>query len=220
MEALMGGRDPDDPAALEHMMAMLGGMPGMPDMGGAPGVSGMGHLGGFGSGFLPPARAPPTVPKHAAADSGAALATLQLGDRVRVVEDRHFEGRFHSGMEGRITENDTSKNVILVHFDGRSDPLKVAYRHLEPASLPREVERPASTTSAVSGGTAGALSQVSVGDRVRVIAGRSFDKFHGGMVGRVHRNNADNRNMLVLFDNVAISGSEPLQVAYRHLELA
>lgn len=64
------------------------------------------------------------------------------------------------------------------------------------------------------------LSKMSTGDRVRVIADRSFDKFKGGMVGSITKNNAEDRNMLIQFDNTAYSGPDPVQVAYKHLEMA
>jgi len=58
------------------------------------------------------------------------------------------------------------------------------------------------------------------GDRVRVLGGRNYEKFHGGMEGTIITNTPDSKNMLVQFDDVGTAGPEPLTVAYRHLEHA
>eukprot|EP00927_Polykrikos_kofoidii_P051976 TRINITY_DN45749_c0_g1_i1.p1 TRINITY_DN45749_c0_g1~~TRINITY_DN45749_c0_g1_i1.p1 ORF type:complete len:383 (-),score=61.21 TRINITY_DN45749_c0_g1_i1:209-1276(-) len=65
-----------------------------------------------------------------------------------------------------------------------------------------------------------ALDELKSGDRVRVAGGRNYEKFHGGMEGTIIANNLDSRNMTVQFDDVNTAGTEPLSVAYRHLEHA
>lgn len=64
------------------------------------------------------------------------------------------------------------------------------------------------------------LEELKEGDRVRVLGGRNYDKFHGGMEGTVVLNSADSRSMAVRFDDVAMAGEEPVTVGYRHLEQA
>lgn len=64
------------------------------------------------------------------------------------------------------------------------------------------------------------MEELQTGDRIRVQGGRNFDKFHGGMEGTIVENSADNRNMLIQFDDVHTAGPEPFSVAYRHLEYA
>eukprot|EP00435_Cladocopium_sp_Y103_P047345 s619_g13.t2 len=64
------------------------------------------------------------------------------------------------------------------------------------------------------------LASLPKGERVRVLGGKNFDKFHGGMEGTIVENNAESRNMRVQFDDVSTSGPEALVVGYRHLEHA
>mmetsp|Transcript_76190 Transcript_76190/g.215587 ORF Transcript_76190/g.215587 Transcript_76190/m.215587 type:complete len:348 (-) Transcript_76190:163-1206(-) len=64
------------------------------------------------------------------------------------------------------------------------------------------------------------LEEMGAGDRVRIVGGKNFEKFHGGMEGAVVQNNPDSRNASVLFDDAATAGPEPVTVAYRHLEPA
>jgi len=64
------------------------------------------------------------------------------------------------------------------------------------------------------------LEELCVGDRVRVLGGKNFEKFHGGMEGTVVQNCPESRNMQVQFDDVGTSGPEPVVVGYRHLEFA
>jgi len=64
------------------------------------------------------------------------------------------------------------------------------------------------------------LEELKTGDRVRVQGGRNFEKFHGGMEGTIVENNPDSRNLLVQFDDGSNAGTEPMTVAYRHLEFA
>eukprot|EP00434_Breviolum_minutum_P007991 symbB.v1.2.007048.t1/scaffold414.1/size398445/12 len=64
------------------------------------------------------------------------------------------------------------------------------------------------------------LASLPVGERVRVLGGKNFEKFHGGMEGTIVENNPESRNMKVHFDDEATSGSEPVLVAYAHLEHA
>lgn len=61
------------------------------------------------------------------------------------------------------------------------------------------------------------LASLPRGERVRVLGGKNFEKFHGGMEGTIVENNAESRNMRVQFDDVSTSGPEPLVVGYRHL---
>lgn len=65
-----------------------------------------------------------------------------------------------------------------------------------------------------------ALEELCAGDRVRVLGGKNFEKFHGGMEGTITENSPESRNMFVQFDDVGTSGPEPITVAYRHLEYA
>ena len=51
------------------------------------------------------------------------------------------------------------------------------------------------------------------------MGGRNYDKFHGGMEGEILVNSTENQNMSIRFDDQA-PGSEPISVAYRHLEYA
>lgn len=67
---------------------------------------------------------------------------------------------------------------------------------------------------------AAALESLPAGDRVRIVGGRNFDKFHGGMEGTIIQNSPDSRNMSIQFDDISTSGPEPMTVAYRHLEHA
>mmetsp|Transcript_94270 Transcript_94270/g.219009 ORF Transcript_94270/g.219009 Transcript_94270/m.219009 type:complete len:354 (+) Transcript_94270:214-1275(+) len=64
------------------------------------------------------------------------------------------------------------------------------------------------------------LEELCCGDRVRVLGGKNFEKFHGGMEGTITENCPDSRNMVVQFDDACTSGPEPIRVAYRHLEFA
>ncbi|CAK9044005.1 Protein unc-45 homolog B (Unc-45B) (UNC45-related protein) [Durusdinium trenchii] len=64
------------------------------------------------------------------------------------------------------------------------------------------------------------LASLPAGERVRVLGGRNFEKFHGGMEGTIVENSPDSRNMRVQFDDATTSGSDPIVVAYRHLEHA
>lgn len=64
------------------------------------------------------------------------------------------------------------------------------------------------------------LEELKSGDRVRVLGGKNYDKFHGGMEGTILQNNPDCRSMNVQFDDVATAGLEPLSVGYRQLEQA
>lgn len=64
------------------------------------------------------------------------------------------------------------------------------------------------------------LASLPVGERVRVLGGKNFEKFHGGMEGTIVENNPESRNMKIHFDDEATSGSEPILVAYAHLEHA
>mmetsp|Transcript_105585 Transcript_105585/g.340500 ORF Transcript_105585/g.340500 Transcript_105585/m.340500 type:complete len:351 (+) Transcript_105585:118-1170(+) len=65
-----------------------------------------------------------------------------------------------------------------------------------------------------------ALEELEVGERVRVLGGKNFEKFHGGMEGTVVQNQPESRNLFVQFDDVGTAGAEPITVAYRHLEHA
>lgn len=64
------------------------------------------------------------------------------------------------------------------------------------------------------------LETLKSGDRVRVLGGKNFEKFHGGMEATILENRPESRNMKLQFDDVAVSGPEPQIVAYRHLEYA
>eukprot|EP00930_Biecheleria_cincta_P056160 TRINITY_DN42329_c0_g1_i1.p1 TRINITY_DN42329_c0_g1~~TRINITY_DN42329_c0_g1_i1.p1 ORF type:complete len:353 (+),score=88.70 TRINITY_DN42329_c0_g1_i1:86-1144(+) len=64
------------------------------------------------------------------------------------------------------------------------------------------------------------LDGLAVGERVRVQGGKNFEKFHGGMEGTIVANDAENKTMIIQFDDVQTSGPDPISVAYRHLEHA
>jgi len=64
------------------------------------------------------------------------------------------------------------------------------------------------------------LEELKAGDRVRVQGGRNFEKFHGGMEGTIIANTPEARNINIQFDDVSYAGTEPITVAYRHLEPA
>merc|ERR1719171_255960 len=190
----------------------FGGMPpgfgGMgPGMGMPPGYpGGMGGMGGMG---MPRSR-PSAPPKP--------LDTLRPGDRVLVTKLR---------TEGAVTENDVEGKTMMVQLDGGDDILKFAYKNLEAVSTggggggpPFGRDEPDDAPPPAPKGAAAELAKLGEGDRVKVMGGRNFDKFHGGMVGTIVTNNVDSRNILIKFDNTKVSGPEPLQVAYRHLEPA
>lgn len=61
-----------------------------------------------------------------------ALEKIAAGDRVRVQGGRNFE-KFHGGMEATVIENVVDSRCMNVHFDEHTEPMSVAYRHLEPA---------------------------------------------------------------------------------------
>lgn len=65
-----------------------------------------------------------------------------------------------------------------------------------------------------------ALEELEIGDRVRVLGGKNFEKFHGGMEGTITQNSPDSRNMHIQFDDVGTAGTEPIAVGYRNLEHA
>lgn len=64
------------------------------------------------------------------------------------------------------------------------------------------------------------LDGLAVGERVRVQGGKNFEKFHGGMEGTIVENDPENKTMRVQFDDVQVTGPDPISVAYRHMEHA
>lgn len=65
-----------------------------------------------------------------------------------------------------------------------------------------------------------ALAELKAGDRARVLGGRNYEKFHGGMEGTIIENDVENKTIKIQFDDVGTAGPEPLTVAHRHLEPA
>jgi len=76
------------------------------------------------------------APGRVCAGAMVTLDDLKSGDRVRVQGGKNYE-KFHGGMEGTIIENDPENKTINLQFDdvntAGGEPLKVAYRNLEPA---------------------------------------------------------------------------------------
>jgi len=250
LESMLGGMDPDDPEALMKLLGGMGGMPGMGGFGGLGGGAGglpPGFPGGFGGmgggrggGFGPPSRrasgnsAGSTAGVRAAGSSPEELSRVRPGEHVLVVLGKNA---LFGGMEATVHENDLDGKAMLVQLVGETEPHRFPYKNLicmdmDASGLSSRLSAGAGAAPSASssarpdaGGEAAAapasgLALVAEGARVCVVAGRSFDKFRGGMVGNVLKNNADCRNMLVQFDDVSFSGPEPLTVAYRHLEPA
>mmetsp|Transcript_10066 Transcript_10066/g.22616 ORF Transcript_10066/g.22616 Transcript_10066/m.22616 type:complete len:588 (+) Transcript_10066:86-1849(+) len=205
----------DDHAKLEAMFL------GLTNHGSAP----PGSLGGVPADTTRsnPARGPtPILPQKRSEDDVFALKSLRPGGRVRVVAGRDFEGKFRSGMEGTVLDNNRDECTMEVQFDERDDPIRVAYRHLEGSTCKDKFKTPPGRLDLGAPGMqtnpAEVLAGLRGGQRVKVIAGRNFEKFRGGMTGVIVLNSDENRNMLVQFDDYMKAGPDPIQVAYRHLE--
>lgn len=241
LEAMLGSMAGDDPDALAALLENPAAMMGM--MGGLGGLDGPGGL-GAGAGGIPglgratqPSQFAPVSRRSGGATSELSEEELQRvrpGDHVCVILGKS-SGNLRGGMEAVVHENDSRGKRMLVQIEGESEPMRIAYKNLArlgasdaspsaargvatgPGPGPTAPAPVAAAGASLAPGLA-ALATMQEGHRVRVVAGRNFDKFRGGMVGTIQRNNSEGRNMLVQFDDVAVSGPEPVQVAYRNLE--
>lgn len=242
LESMLAGLDPDgdvDPAAMMNMLRDMGGMGGLGDLGGLDGFGGFPGLdgdlsgsffsrrqgAGLGRGLGRASRAddfddfhafgPPSRSFASPASTHDELTQVRPGDRVAVVL-----GRSSSGMQATVHQNDAQGKFMLVLPQGEDEPRNFPYKNLAVLDRRGEINASAGPSNAQISTASSGLAEVASDSRVRVIAGRQFAKFRGGMEGRVVKNNLDCRNMLVQFDDVSFAGTDPLQVAYKHLEVA